>query len=197
MAKINQIIPKQSFEVVRDQIATILKNELKNQSLLDTDFEEPEVYINRNVNIDQVHLPAVNVATERGAYENQSMHYQSGTYTFQIEFYHYGKATQNEEGSQISGRKLEELMGRARYILMDPAYYHLDLDKPTVGRRHVDDFTVGVPNDRDVKSVSVAAMNFSAQVSELGQLQEAQTLNEHHTFVLVNENGGYKWEIQT
>jgi hypothetical protein len=194
MAKINYPIPKQAFEVVRDQIATILKNELANQATLDANFSEPEVYINRFVDLNHVRLPAVNVTTDRGNYQNQSVKHQYGLYTFQIEAYHKGAANSQNDASEISEAALEELMGRVRAILASHQYYSLDIATPKTGRTYFQQFTKAQPQTSDTMAVSIGVLEFVVEVSEIEGLQTPQVITSNYTTVLIKDAFyGYLW----
>lgn len=199
MALINTEIPAQAFEVVRDQIGVILKNELANQAQITANFQEPEVFIDRFVNINQTQLPCVNVTIDRGSYQNQSVRHQYGVYSYQIEFYHLSNAG-STEGSQESARKCAELLGRTRAILMSSQYWTLNLKEPIIGRRFVEDFQIGNPEQStaDALSVSLAAMNFTVEVSETEALLNPQEIDQSWTTVLVKDGAyGYYWKQNT
>lgn len=195
MPKINTVIPSSTFELIRDQIATILKNELNNQAVLDSNFKAPEVYINRFINLNHHKVPAINVTTDRASYQNESPKHQTGLNTFQLEFYHKGQSSSSNDASEISARRNEDMIGKVRHILMAPEYYHLDFKENIIGRRYFDDFTIGNPNVTESLAISLGAMNFNVLASELPNLEQPTPLTEHFTTVLIKDGFyGYYWK---
>jgi hypothetical protein len=198
MPKLNKPIKKQTFEVIRDQIALILKEELENQAELDSNFKAPEVYINRFINLNHHNIPAINVTTDRASYQNESPKHQLGLYTYQLEFYHKGQSTSKNDASEISARRNEDMVGKARHILMAPEYYNLDFQEQIIGRRYFDDFSIGNPNVTESLAVSMAAMNFNVLAGELPNLASPTPIQGNTTTVLVKDAAyGYEWSFQS
>jgi hypothetical protein len=180
-----------------EQIATILKEELMNQAVLDSSFTEPQVYLERFVEIDHSYLPAVNVTFDRGDYQNQSVKHQLGIYTFFIEAYTKGKTSEQSEGSELASKHLRNLLGRCHHILMHPLYDHLNFQRPKISRKYIKDITVGNPTEHNSEYVSMGKLEFNVEIPELGQLATPAILQENITTVqLYDTDEGYKWIYQ-
>jgi len=69
MVQIEETLTPRKFELIRDQIATILAAELPNQATLNTDPEiNATVWLERLVPLSQQECPAVNVFAADGKF---------------------------------------------------------------------------------------------------------------------------------
>lgn len=136
MALIQGIIPAQNNELIRDQIAAILALELAYQGDIDQTFTAPtEVFVERITAPDASELPMVNVMLATGVYSNKDQRQVDATYTFFVDFYTKSPYEDDMRADTLAGRKLHQLMGKARAILENPQYKTLEYRMPHPIRR--------------------------------------------------------------
>lgn len=195
MGKINHKIPETGFETVRTQIATILKDELTEQSNLDQDFEAPEVYLSRLIPINQVKLPAVNIKLSRGNIENEDPRSEDGIYTYQIECYTKAKSSSTDKASNLADQKLQKLMGKVRGILRHPEYYNLDLNPPALNNLYFDNFEIGDSiEEQNYHAISQGRWELNVEISEKSVLEEPGLIAQNTTQVYLSDTeDGFKW----
>jgi len=100
MAQLNQPIPTQKFELIRNRIANILIDEITNQITLQySDLFAMGVFIERFPNYDLTDLPVINVSLARGTFDNEDIRQQDGTYTFYVDAFMKFASVQNQDGS--------------------------------------------------------------------------------------------------
>lgn len=130
-AKINAVIHRQRFEIIRDQLGAILALELTQQGMLDETFIAPSAdggfFIERMVEIDQSEVPVINILLANARYGNKDQKQVDGTYNFFIDCYTNAANTADQRGDFLSGIKLHQLMGKCRAILENPVYRTLAL----------------------------------------------------------------------
>lgn len=196
MPNINYQIQPQGFEVIRDQIATILKDELVNQGSLDPNFREPEVFINKMSDPQPTELPLVNVQTHRGNYENQSVKHAIGIYRYTIDCYEMANSDDQQDGGKLSGERIDRLMGVVRHILMHDSYITLGFKRGSINRRYFTDFQVPDPEPKDEYFLSMGRWEFNVEYSEPIDITIQESLvSEIVTQVYLEETvKGYKWK---
>lgn len=185
------LIDKQdSFEIVRDQIATILATETASQQALATaDERDPQswkfrVFAGRNhpfaeyeqpeaVGFDA--SPLVNVLFDSVTFDKSAgdtVERQQGETTFNIDCYAYGEAADDPDGGHVVGDEaaalnLDRCIRLVRNILMASEYE--DLQQPNiVGRRWIASITHFVPelNEQPVQNVLAARIALEVLVDE-------------------------------
>lgn len=182
MALINSIIGFRSFEIVRDRIGEILKDELTNQAYISNDeYINANVFIERVVAFDHSELPVVNISLPRGSFDNQTAARTDGTYTYRIECYTNASSAEGKNGDNLSMIRLHRLMGICQSILEDSQYKTLGFAAPFVMNRHFEDMTIGDVESFDMQSVAKGVLTFSVRVPESVGLVTPVLLEQYKT----------------
>ena len=194
---ISQAIPKQNFEVIRDQIGAILAAELVNQHLLDNTFPDftGKVYVERFTPVDQSEVPIVNVSISKGEFDNMTKLKANGDYMYNIDV--YANATTNDSalsGDVGAAMLLQRIMGVIRGILRHPNYSsNLGLTPGVVHGTNLMRFFVADRNNaKDSLNDIVGRMQFNVKSFEQ-ELQNtpAGSAIGTTTFYLQQTNKGY------
>lgn len=148
-AKIDIALGQRKFELIRDRIALILKEELSNQATIQADNTlNPDVYIERIIDFGISELPAVNVYLNRSTFDEGTGEptVKPGSYNYYIDVHTSGKATDAKRGDEASGVHLHRLMGLIFAILENPHYIRLDF-QPSFGitNRQITDTQIAEP----------------------------------------------------
>ena len=199
MAKITTAIPLQSFEIVRNRIGEILKEEFHNQSVLDGNNKDidPEVYLERLVPFDKTDLPVINVALATGTLEEHTAKQSNATYTYYIEAYTRAASNDNNYGDVLAMFKLHRLLGIARAILEDTRYITLGFMNPFIIRRYVSEIVVGGIGKDELENVVIGRLSLVVQVPEGVALPQPRTMDGFTTQVKLElTDKGYRWGIQ-
>lgn len=205
MGIITNTIPPQADELIRDRIGAIAKDELINQFLTyNPDAFVEDVWIERVVPFDQIELPAVNVHTPKGDYENTHQGSADGIYTFDIDVHTSAESTNTTGGDVLANFKLKRLLGILRYIFADPKYKTLGF-QPGLFIEWVRVVGYDIkPNYRDNNGLWSAALNsamgrltIQVKANQANTLIAPPLLDTHITQVklLLTENG-YKYILQ-
>jgi len=145
---ITETIPKQSFEIVRDRIAEILANELPSQSTKNLDpFLDATVGIERMIPIDKTESPFINVQCGKGDYTLPTQISRDGNYTYYIDCYLRGIATDNSPGDKDAQLKLQRLMGVVQNIMNHWEYKTLGWQPPVIARAYVNE--INFPDSKE------------------------------------------------
>jgi hypothetical protein len=133
-AKIGYEIPNQKFELFRDVIGLIIKEELANQFTLTGDAVfNSDVYIERFVPYNaSTELPAVNISFKEIEYTDSSVNYNVGENMYAIEITTKAYETDDGRADFLSSIKNHKLIGTIAYILSSIEYRTLGLPTGTV-----------------------------------------------------------------
>ena len=158
MPLINDAIPQQQFELIRDKIAAILTVEIANQySLTGENALDTTIWLERFVPFSQAELPGVVISLDSCDYITNSTIHSQGEYTFFIDVYTKAKNTDSERAYLTALKDLHRVLGVIRYILEDPQYRALEFPRPSVSRTEVEGFVISDPkNNQDGASGSMA-----------------------------------------
>jgi hypothetical protein len=171
---------RDSFEVVRDQIASILKLEVDHQALLRGQWCPPKVYAERAnpwgdyLETTERHLPPlVNVWFESASYDGGSSNIverQRCEGSYNIDCYGFGVSIDdgNTVGGHVPGDVAAVLEAQAtarlcRKILMAGAYTYLGL-RGLVGKRWPQGLTAFQPQSDNRQAQRVAAVRLALSV---------------------------------
>ncbi|HLW10685.1 MAG TPA: hypothetical protein VKX35_09815 [Fermentimonas sp.] len=133
-AKIGYNIPTQKFELFRDVIGLIIKEELANQYTLTSDpIYNADVYIERFVPYNaSTELPAVNISFKEIEYTESSVDYNFGENLYAIEITTKAHESADNRADFLSSVKAHKLIGAISYILSSIEYRTLGLPPGTV-----------------------------------------------------------------
>ena len=137
-AKITYQITENNFELIRDKIATILKEELSNQANIQSDPDlDPDIYVERFTPVDKEEEKVLVVTVDRWNGDNETTITQKLGTIFNIDIYTFSEGDENNEGYYYSSKKMERLAGLIRHILEHPEYIHLDFSSKFIYRTSV------------------------------------------------------------
>lgn len=194
MPIINEQIPSQNFELIRDQIGSILASELVNQHENNwLDFGPPTVWIERAIAFERNESAAINVRLNTGDYSNRNYTSVDGAYSFFVDFYITAPGSDDSDGDKLAALRVQRLMGMSRAILSNPAYATLGFQPGFIGSVTVATIAMGDPPETaDAKNLSRGQLIVSIRATESEMLSTPETLAINSTSVrLYNTNKGY------
>lgn len=180
-AKLDFIIPKSNFELVRDRIALILKEELDNQALLqgtisteippDPTIPNPDlvtnIFIERFTPPDKSEGNVLIVKIADGRFDNQAPISQVGSMNYFIDIYTNGEESQSEDGYFDSSSRLQRLAGLVRSIIQNPVYDRLSFANGIIQKRSVSNIQFAdVSDEKDAVFTRMARVTLSIDVYE-------------------------------
>ena len=196
-------IPEQNFELVRDQIGTIIKEEITQQAILqptEDALKNVSVFVDRLVMPNKSELPLINVFLDLGNFDNQDVEAQDGTYSFNIDFYFSGKSGANESRGDVQSlRNLQRLMGVVRAIIQSVKYVTLGFAKPSVMHRSIESLLITDPTvSQDGSNISQGRLTLKVRMVETAEMFVPSVLNESLTKVKISDTEkGFEYEIIT
>lgn len=199
-AKINTLIPAQSFEVIRDKIALILGEELPNQATLAANPKlNAIVYIERYTPPNSSELsevPIVNVLLGQGDYSNQDVTQSTGTYLYFIDIYTKAKANEDNGGDTRAIISLQKILGVCRGILEATQYLTLGFTYPFVMGRKINSIQIAAPADPGADSLVRGRLILEVKVPEYQEQVTANLIEGTDTSVHIEESPqGYLWIV--
>lgn len=189
MAKINQIISSQAFELVRDRIAEILNEELDNQFILSGDYDlDLEVTVESNFPLtNKEDFPLVNVSLTNGKYDNKdSGGNVVGLYQYNVDVFANSKTPKEGQGDRLASIKMQKVIGICRSILEDPIYKTLGYTPPFVSRVFVSEMNISEPSKDDALNTIIGRLVFNVQVPEQCKLITPTLIEGYETRVRIN-----------
>lgn len=205
-ALISEIIDKRdNVEIIRDQIAAILKVELANQKALTGD-EQPRVFIERAnpwgqfIEGDRCQQPIINVWFDTANFDGSASNIverQKCEATYNIDCYGYGVST--DDGNTVGGHNPGDLTAAlecqravrlARNILMSGQYTYLAM-RGVVWKRWPQTISMFQPqiDNRAVQRVAGGRLAFQVQFNEFSPQVVGETLETLSIEVLRAETG--------
>lgn len=198
MANLTQIIPQQNFELIRDRIGVILKDEITEQVNLSGNQDiNAAVFSEKFTPFDKTDFPCINVLLSRGSYDPITPQSDTGDYTFFIDAYTSAKSTNLVGGDAEASFRLQRILGVCRSILRSPFYGTLLFPTPLIGHTSVSDIQIMEPNNnQDATSAIWGRLVFRVKCTETTELQTALELDSFKTQVKLNlTDKGYLYEI--
>jgi hypothetical protein len=197
MSLINQIIPQQGFEVVRDVIGAILKIELEKQKELQLLNDDINVFIGRNTPFQQSEKLMFNVLLDSADYTGSNQKSVSEKTVFFVDIYTSAKETESNDGGYLSSSKRDKYLGMIRYILQDHHYQTLGLPPGSIMGTQVDGFeNFESSNNQDAAFVKMSRLTFSVRIVEDQSLWEGIEINSIFTDVKLDLTElGYQYEF--
>ena len=206
---LSTLIDKQdNFEIIRDQIGSILVNEVNNQkSLATAGGKDPElwalrVFLERSnpweifADIDSAKYPIINISLDSMTYDKNKSdrtQRQYATSVFNIDIYGYGESTVNvtghTPGDRLAALEAQRAYRLVRNILMAAENKYLALRK-TVWDRFITStemFQPPITNDNVIKVLG-SRIKFEVEHNEFSPQVELETL-ELVTNTVINSEG--------
>jgi len=198
MAKLNQPIQIQKFELIRNRIADILIDEITNQITLQySDLFIIGVFIERFPTFDKTELPVINVSLARGSYDNEDVIQSDGTYTYYVDAFMRFSSVQNQDGSITDGSslaaiKVQRAIAFCRTVLKNQAYRTLGFAPPFLNNITVSEFNIANPDREDMEHTIMARITVTVVAPETSELASARLLEGYDTQVLLGDSAlGY------
>lgn len=195
MSLINNIIPEQNFEKVRDIIGIILKDELENQKVLQpTRFtEDINVFTARTTPFQQSEILMINISCDNANYTSRTQANNQGGVNYNIDIFSSAKET-SINGGLNSARIRDKYNGAVRYILSSTKYNTLSLPLGIIMGTTINGFeNFEVPNSLDTSFNQMCRITFNVRMTEDQALWEGVSVNGLNTTVKIDlTDNGYQ-----
>ncbi len=199
-AKLDFDILEQNFELIRDRIAIILKEELANQATRQTNPDlDPYVYTERFSPISKEEEKVLVISIDRLSFDSETQVSQKSSTIYNIDVYTFSKQDDNQTGYYSSSKKLQRLAGLIRAILENPVYNKLDFTPGFINRTSIFEiiFDDGGRNE-DASFLRMCRVRFRVEHNEEQLAKAPLVLNGHDTKVYIEETDkGYLFIINT
>jgi len=185
---IENIIPTQKFELIRDKIGLILYNEISNQYALTSDEKlNVKIFVERFVAFDKTDFPCINVMFSGSQYSNKNTTVVDADNTFYIDIYTSAIATPLNSGDSLSTFHLHKLLGICRSILSNPQYRGLAITPSIVSSTMVESLQIQEPqNKQDGTSTIMGRLSFRVRAVEDTSLLDANDIDGTETKIKLN-----------
>lgn len=196
MSLINNIIPSQGFEIVRDAIGAILKLELDKQKSLQNLPDKNNVFIGRSTPFAHSEKLMINVSTDSASYSDKNQFTSNGSTKYHIDIYVKAIEKGDNDGGKISTNLRDKYLGMIRYILENHHYVRLGLPNGLVMGTTVEGFDNYEPqNNQDASFVKMSRLSFSVRINESQSVWSGVNISSIFTDVkLALTELGYKYE---
>ncbi len=200
---IDEVIPEQGFELIRDAIASILITELASQAILQPDAHLIEILQNTtvwkerlgNIGAEEtfIVLPILFSAT----YDNQSIQDAEGSNTFFLDCYGRGKQNDSTPEEQVAAIDLQRLIGIIRNIFEHPLYIRLGFEPGFVTSSHITSIQrTQIEKQEDGANMTMYRITMLVKASEVTSGIPGIPLDQSYTSVLINDtNKGLEYLI--
>jgi len=179
-AKINYLIGKAGFEVVRDKLFTIISEEIPQQATLETDpdlktfLQSVQVFQERFVPYSPGETPNINIVFSGGMLQPASRGNQTHEPKFFIDITVQEPTVYDDTNSVVeygdtkASIRMQRLIQIVRNILTFPDYSSIDL-KPVVGRVNIANIEVFQPqrNSDEAGNIICGRLNMDIQNNEI------------------------------
>jgi hypothetical protein len=161
-AKIDGQIPQQNFELIRDQIASILALELSAQTVA----TNLKTWIERIIPFGLEELPAINIYYQSTPYDNHTPVSRRGINKYIIDIHVNAKHTDADEADKLAAINVQRFAGIVMYILSCGEWYDLGFGPGTIASRWVESCTIGRVEQKDALHTVVAQIAFNVLSTE-------------------------------
>lgn len=210
---LNNIIPTQNFELIRDAIGRVLTAEFANQHELIKAYNEahendaepvciepicPTIWLERVCPFDKEELPAINIVYADTDFTDETTAYTSrGDNKYYIELYTNAPSTIGMDGDKTAAIHLAKLAGAVRAILMDNKNRNLDFANNPIPSRYVKTITRTQPRiSSDAENTISGIVEAHYIVEESTETEPGVVVAASSTVVKLSETDrGYKYEL--
>lgn len=196
MAIINNIIPVQNFEIVRDVIGAILKDELENQKVLQPlrFNEDIKVFTARTTPFQQAEILMINVSCDNANYNSRTQSNSQGGVNYNIDVFSSAKETANFNGGLNSAMRRDKYNGAIRSILSNTRYKTLNLPLGVIMGTSIESFeNFEVPTSNDTSFSQMCRITFNVRMTENQSLWDGVLVKDLYTNVKIDlTENGYK-----
>lgn len=193
-------IPVQNFEIVRDRIATILKSELVNQvaAFYNTKCDKIKIFADRTVPIGKEESAVIIISVFKGDPDIQFVGQQRFDYQYLIRIMTNSPTTAVKRGDELSGIRLQQIIGIARYILMHPIYLTLGFEPGFIEHTEFSTFQIYIPEtETDATADAEAQAIFKVRCPESAILDEKPVITQNTTNVkLALTDLGFEYQFE-
>ena len=187
-AKLAFNIGQQNFELVRDRLAVIIKEELDNQASAGRQNNTEltgSVVIERYSPASEGEGTVICINTDSCEYADQTPISQSNEARFFVDISSDHKAESTANGYELSGKKNARIAGLIRAILQNPVYDRLS-------------FANGIIERRSVRNIRFARVNDEqdAYYTRMSRVEVLVKMNEPVQGISVNPQDGYDSNIK-
>lgn len=197
MAIISSIIPKSGFEIVRDQICSILLIELTNQkNLQGLAFPEDfDVLPESLIPTDSADKVTINVLLDSASYTGSTQKDAMGATSYFIDVTTVGEDGDGNSGSQNSAFLRDKFVAMIGYIFRSAYYRTMGLPAGTVGNVTVESFATLDPYKKeDSDFTTFARLRLSVRIYENSDAWgTVQLIGTNTTVKLDLTDKGYKF----
>ena len=197
MPNITDLIPQNSYELVRDRIAEILADELPNQATLAGEsYINANVFTERTIPIQQTETSLVEVSLARGDYDLMTAINKDGTYTYHIDIFTKSKSNENIRAGELASRRLQRLTGICSIILSHWKYRTLGFMAPFIEHTEVQQIQFAkVDKNNDAATVVMSRITFNVRVPESISKDNPTLIAGYETSVKISDTDfGYKYQ---
>jgi hypothetical protein len=189
-------IPEQNFELIRDQVALIIGTELANQNIINPDpLLTAGIWVERFIPYDKQELPAIKVYFNNSSYNQNIPINSKGECKIVVEVTVSAINTSASKGDIAASKNCQKLIGKIRYILEHTLYLKLALPNGVIAGTEVTDIAMGVPSDQDGLHTIAGNLILNVRYSEQNGQTTPVTGEHWSTSVKLDETErGYKIE---
>ena len=191
MSKLTQDIPPQGFELIRDRIYAILKDEFENLYTRTSDpIYQADFFLERSAtSFSRVEIPCINVMLSRGDFSEKAVVSESGTYSFNIDVYASAKIKDADEGladTRVS-KTVHAIVGKCRAILSSSMYSRLAFAAPFIARTTAKSIQCAEPNRLDALTTMQGRLVFEVKCTEVAENAIPKTLEGFDSLLKIEE----------
>jgi len=187
-------IPKQSFELIRDQVASILALEWADQDAFQVTNANTQVYTERIVPPEANEQRIINVMVNNVAFDGHTVQQTDDTVTLFIDCYVKAKFTKTQNGDQLALSRLHRMLGTCRAILENTRYKTMGFTAPFIMHRRALRIEIAQPNTQNADSHVMGRLVFEVKAPDANEGVEGVLFGQNDTTVFLNEtNKGYLW----
>lgn len=185
---IENIIPRQGFEIVLEKIAVILFEELTRQKSLQTLGDDFGVYIERQTAYDKSEGIVISVGMDGADYVGKNQFDVQGNTTYFIDLYTTGDETLVTTGDDNSRFLTLKWLGMMRSILSSTKYKTLGFQPGLIGGTMVEKIQNQLSyGNGDANFIKFARITFSVRIQENQEMWTSIELQGNDTTIKINE----------
>lgn len=194
MGNISIQIPQRNFELIRDNIGSILILELSDQDYTN----EVSVWRERNTPFDIIDLPAVNISFDSNSNLAQTTSSKRNENTYFIDVTVNSKHSDITKGDVEANLKCQRICGIIDYILSCPEYQFLDFEIGLIESRWISDINIGRLQNQDSRHTVTGRITFKVRAREdVNKISGTQIKILGSQVKLDLTDKGYKFELLT
>jgi hypothetical protein len=185
-------IPKQGFELCRDQVGMIILTELTQQKIIQgSDFPEVINVLSESLTpFDSADQIAMNVQLASSGYSQFTQIDAQGKTIYLVDFYTSGTS------SVDSATRRDKFLGMVGFIFRSAYYRTLGLAPGLIGGVYVESFMIGETKKEDSDFTSFAQMQISVRIQEEAQGWPGVALAQNNSGITLNlTDKGFKYQF--